>query len=281
MIVKQAIPLASATVFGGSIANNILNLGKKHPDVPSRPLIDYDLLLTLEPMTIAGALIGAMLNSILPDLLLVICMVVLLSVTAHTSLLKACSLYKKESEALDRQTSINENRPLLTQKDVETQNTFLSGSSEVSSDENEKINEENDTRRVRQQVIQDLLKLSSLFVVVTVLNLLKGAPEDGGGPMALPKCGPGCFWATQTIILIIIVVFCIHVRRNLLARRKNGGPILSDIEWDESNTLSYPGLAILAGLVAGLFGVAGGMVNLPLMLALGKKKSQRKERRGG
>jgi hypothetical protein len=41
--VKNAIPLASITVLGGAIANNLLNMRKVHPDHPERPAIDWDL----------------------------------------------------------------------------------------------------------------------------------------------------------------------------------------------------------------------------------------------
>ena len=46
-------------ILGGAIANNILNASKVHPNHTERPLIDWDLILQLEPMTIGGALIGA------------------------------------------------------------------------------------------------------------------------------------------------------------------------------------------------------------------------------
>ena len=41
--VKNAIPLASITVLGGAVANNLLNMRKVHPDHPERPAIDWDL----------------------------------------------------------------------------------------------------------------------------------------------------------------------------------------------------------------------------------------------
>ena len=49
--VKHAIPLASSTVWGGAVANNILNCRKRHPENSSASCIDWDLLLQLEPMT--------------------------------------------------------------------------------------------------------------------------------------------------------------------------------------------------------------------------------------
>jgi Sulfite exporter TauE/SafE len=51
---KYAIPLSNITILGSSITNVILNLPKRHPDA-DRPLIDWDLILLMEPITMAGA----------------------------------------------------------------------------------------------------------------------------------------------------------------------------------------------------------------------------------
>jgi hypothetical protein len=50
---KHAVPLSNVTVFGGAVANVILNSGKRHP-IADRPLVDWDLILVMEPLTIAG-----------------------------------------------------------------------------------------------------------------------------------------------------------------------------------------------------------------------------------
>jgi hypothetical protein len=122
-----------------------------------------------------------------------------------------------------------------------------------------------------RQVFVDAAKLSALFVVITFLNLLKGgAGEDGGGPMGLNACGAGCFWISQIAMISLIIAFSVWARWGILKRLKLGGPVLSEIEWDDNNTITYPLLAIVAGLVAGLFGVGGGIIKGPLMLALGK-----------
>merc|ERR1711957_226062 len=78
---KHAIPLSNITVFGGSIANTLLNSKKRHP-LADRPLINWDLILVMEPLTIAGALAGACLNKILPEQFLTMMLVLLLSFTA-------------------------------------------------------------------------------------------------------------------------------------------------------------------------------------------------------
>merc|ERR1711971_291942 len=112
---KHAIPLSNITVFGGSVANTILNTRKRHP-LADRPLVDWDLILVMEPLTIAGALIGAFLNKVLPELLLTVLLVLLLGFTSYNSLTKAMKMYRKESLALQAQ-----NESKLTQM-VEREN---------------------------------------------------------------------------------------------------------------------------------------------------------------
>ncbi|KAG7372993.1 sulfite exporter TauE/SafE [Nitzschia inconspicua] len=217
---------ASVTVLGGAIANNLLNARKRHPDHNHRSVIDWELILQLGPMTIAGTLIGALLNKALPALLLVILMVALLSFTAHKTLTKANELNKKENEA---------------------------------------------AARVQEgAAVWSATKLAVLFAFITALNLLTGAQgEETGGAVALSSCGPLCFWSAEAIMIIVIVIFAIVERHSLLQKIETGVPLNSDIAWNKENTIKYPCYSVGAGLVAGLFGVGGGIIQGPLMLALG------------
>jgi uncharacterized membrane protein YfcA len=98
---KHAIPLSNITIFGGSIANTILNLKKQHL-LADHPLIDWDLILLMQPLTIAGALMGAFLNKILPELLLSVLLVLMLAFTAYTTLKKVAKMYNAETKAIRR-----------------------------------------------------------------------------------------------------------------------------------------------------------------------------------
>lgn len=51
---KYAVPLSNFTILGSSITNMVLNIPKRHPDC-DRPLVDWDLILVMEPLTMAGA----------------------------------------------------------------------------------------------------------------------------------------------------------------------------------------------------------------------------------
>jgi Sulfite exporter TauE/SafE len=51
---KNAIALSNFTILGSSVTNMVLNVYKRHPEA-DRPLVDWDLILVMEPLTMAGA----------------------------------------------------------------------------------------------------------------------------------------------------------------------------------------------------------------------------------
>lgn len=125
---KYAIPLSNFTILGSSITNMILNFSKRHPDA-DRPLVDWDLILVMEPLTMAGAVrlairksallsvflihlslfshvrfykvVGAFISKVLPDWLLVVSLVILLAYTTYTTVDKGISQWKKETKRFE------------------------------------------------------------------------------------------------------------------------------------------------------------------------------------
>ena len=87
--------------------------------------------------------------------------------------------------------------------------------------------------------------------------------------MGLQSCDRTCFWIVEVVMVLVILLFAFYVRSDLLSRVNQGKPVESDISWNNENTLLYPCYAIVAGLVAGLFGIGGGIIKGPLMLSLG------------
>ena len=56
--------------------------------------------MVMEPLTIAGALTGAFLNKLLPETVLVVSLVALISFTSYNTLTKAARMYRAETKAL-------------------------------------------------------------------------------------------------------------------------------------------------------------------------------------
>ena len=238
--------MASVTVLGGAVANNILNYPKRDPRYRERSCIDWDLILQLEPMTMAGTLMGAALNDLLSDLLLVFLLLVLLCFTAYKTLSKAHSMYLKEN-----QTSLESQYGEMSSLVQKNTGQIPYGTSEtyVTDDSSEEDGNAGQLeRRIEGERVNmwSAVKLTGLFIVVTTMNLLKGGTAEGGGPAGLSECGEECFWLTNVAILFVMLLFSAWVRRDILRRVANGGPIISDIDWNEENTITFPAMAIVA-----------------------------------
>jgi uncharacterized membrane protein YfcA len=92
---KVAIPIGAATVLGGSIGSTIMNFARRHP-LADRPIIDWDLVMVMEPLTLVGTLLGTKFHSLFSEKFLVVLLVLLLSFTAHATLTKAMRMYDAE-----------------------------------------------------------------------------------------------------------------------------------------------------------------------------------------
>mmetsp|Transcript_10742 Transcript_10742/g.23824 ORF Transcript_10742/g.23824 Transcript_10742/m.23824 type:complete len:563 (+) Transcript_10742:112-1800(+) len=333
---KHAIPLSNVTVFGGAIGNTLRNSRKRHPTA-DRPLIDWDLMLVMEPPTLAGALIGANLNKMLPETVLAVLLVLLLSVTAYGTLKKARKMYQKETEEIKRQNVgtrtvavdsttmisdskfedgrdeyllLNENDALSSDEEVdfpESNNlTGLSlhnfdnsynpstlrhhGSSSLSSipiDDHIEEEDSNDNNFPEfgnpvslQHIIEEeqhpkrrnVCLIVVMFLIVLLINILKG----GGGfesPLGI-ECGSPTFWVAQGLLLVWILFISWLGRRSLLKdteiKTQAGYMYLDeDLQWDRKSTVIYPLISTIAGFCAGMFGIGGGIIKGPLMLAMG------------
>lgn len=258
-------PLSNITVLGGAVSNTVLNWPKRHPQA-DRPLIDWDLILVMEPLTIAGALAGAILNKVLPELLLTVLLVVLLSFTAYTTLTKAISLYKKESQALRTESELTK----LAREQAKFNEETAEGIPLRGDGEDEEAPEEtyDDIERLkciqkmheneRQPPKENIRVLLVMFVVVLIANVLKG-----GGAFHSPlgiTCGSFSFWLANLLILGYILTVAGQARVILMGKNKAkldcGYPYQeNDIRWDSRATIIYPILCGSAGFFAGMFGI--------------------------
>ena len=118
-------------------------------------------------------------------------------------------------------------------------------------------------------------KLAVLFVVVILLCLVKGnAGILKWIHMEEVRCGSPTFYALEIVTIAVILCFVVHIRNKLVKETRHKDTIgytflQGDMHWDEKNTIYYSSICSVAGLFAGLFGIGGGIVKSPLMLAMG------------
>eukprot|EP00941_MAST-03F_sp_MAST-3F-sp1_P000373 g373.t1 len=93
---KEAVPLSQAMIFGGSLVNLWINYHSNHPILKQRPLIDYDCVLMLEPLMLAGTMVGVFLNKISPNWLIVFLLVITIGYGSLRTVRKGIRLWNKE-----------------------------------------------------------------------------------------------------------------------------------------------------------------------------------------
>jgi len=95
---EEAIPLSTTLICGSSIANFIQMCRQRHP-IRNKPLIDYDLALMLEPLSLVGTVVGVILNTMFPDWLLLILLIILLLLSLERTLVNGIKLWKQEKSS--------------------------------------------------------------------------------------------------------------------------------------------------------------------------------------
>eukprot|EP00804_Cyclotella_cryptica_P022976 CCRYP_014995-RB/>CCRYP_014995-RB protein AED:0.21 eAED:0.21 QI:76/1/1/1/1/1/3/81/595 len=321
---KHAIPLSNVTVFGGAVANTVINVRKRHPDA-DRPLIDWDLILVMEPPTLFGALLGANLNKILSETVIAVMLVILLTFTAYSTFKKALKMYRLETVEL-KKNAVELNEPLLNpylnseeeevgitndedddfeyeefrlsrpasnyngnnsgrnlraiQLDSLNANSFFNLITSDDGEDSDSLTPEFGNPLQLQSIIDqerhvkkhNVTLLISMFLVILSVNILKGG---GGYPSPIGiSCGSIAFWMAQLLLLMFIVMISLMARKRLIndTRRKMDAGyryLKEDIRWNKKSTVVYPLVSSIAGFCAGMFGIGGGIVKGPLMLAMG------------
>ena len=80
----SAVPLSKATILGGAVANNFINIQRRHP-FANRPVVDFDALQLLVPNLLAGTIFGVLLNAVSPDWLITVGLVLALGYSGFSA----------------------------------------------------------------------------------------------------------------------------------------------------------------------------------------------------
>lgn len=272
---EHAVALSNITIFGGSFANLVCNLKRTHPTA-ARPLIDWDLILAMEPATIVGAVFGGYLNKLLPVWLTTVMLFGLLLVMSHKLWIKAKSAFDRETNRLmpslsDLNASFAGNgafEPLLADSGHHTNEGLIERMVCASAN-----NPMEPVYRDATQILVAESRQVPVWKICTLISLFAWLLTTDSWKNGI-ACGGALYWLLVLSIVPVVVVFTLVCRRYLLwkAAVKDAvglTPEVGDIKWCPDTTIKYPLVCSMAGLIAGMFGVGGGIIKGPLMLALG------------
>ena len=125
-------------------------------------------------------------------------------------------------------------------------------------------------------VLEKILKQEAAWLPLPHLLLLTGLTGSVLLTTLLSKmvpCGSWGAWVIQVSLVPVIAGVWGYARRMVLAKqrvkRRAGMDGQGDVHWTARNTIVFPSVCTLAGIMAGMFGLGGAVVKTPLMLELG------------
>jgi uncharacterized membrane protein YfcA len=105
LIQKEAIAVSNATILGGALANLLVNIRMRRPN--GRPLIDWSIVVVMEPLTMICARAGSLLNELLPMWITTTLLTSLAAFLSSDTFLRFRRLYKIETSKLMLQKDKN------------------------------------------------------------------------------------------------------------------------------------------------------------------------------
>lgn len=303
----------------------------------TRPLIDYDMALFLAPMEMAGAVLGVIIQKLLPNWLFLSLAGIILGLTSYKTYQKFSTAYAKDKENREKRRMADERMnggandvnpdidafeqtpsshiidEILNNNnndddgekelDVTTQSNAKQGSNHVIDNERDAENflEETDSasegntelpdyneqhddpsklerRRellkedMRQYPVEKLVMLLILWIGLALITFLKGG--KGVGSIIGITCSSPVYIVLIASQFLWTLGFAALFGYKLVKRHEEKVACdypfhTNDVLWDAAKLRFYAFFTFIAGIVAGLIGIGGGMVLGPLMLILG------------
>lgn len=261
---KTASSFSAFMVTGGSVANVMCNMFTRSAKFGGQTLVDYDIAILSEPCMLLGVSVGVICNLVFPEWLVTILFAVFLACSTFKTCQNGVFHWKLESEEVNRNESGNLENGLVENE------TSTKESEEVISSVKEPLLGVELTSSV---LSFPWMKLGILFIIwfsFSILYLLRGN-RYGEGIIPMESCGFG-YWVVSSLQIPLAIIFTalILYRKESCQHQTINQQGMEDLTGGgTSNKLTFPVIALLAGMLGGVFGIGGGMLISPLLLHVG------------
>ncbi|KAG3207430.1 hypothetical protein PC128_g89 [Phytophthora cactorum] len=284
--IKRATPISNVAILGGAVANAWFNMRKRHPNV-DRPLIDPELALGMIPVVIGGTVLGALINKLIPSYVLSLLFVVVLIIGGSRTMKKGIRLHKKEvsnrKEAEAATSEVTADIPASPSVYVKVSTPQISGndteekrlSVSVTGGDAAPVKSAAGDNAGSDSLVQILERERHfawgphIAIMICYLGVVAASIGD-----ASVDCGGVAYWVILLIEIpwvAVFVVFTSHYLHKVYLRKSaaNYQYVDGDIKWTKKMVVYFPLGCAVAGIVAGMFGVGGGIITGPIMIELG------------
>ncbi|KAG5614036.1 hypothetical protein H5410_013860 [Solanum commersonii] len=240
---KTASSFSAFMVTGGSIANVVCSMFLPSAKHGGKILVDFDIALLSQPCILLGVSIGVVCNLVFPEWLITILFAIFLAWCTFKTFRSGIYYWKIESEeVMRRKENFEEIEGHLLEK------------------------EEKGIKNIPWMKMAVLIMIWFSFFF---LYLLRGN-RYGQGIIHMKACGV-VYWIISSVqfpVAIIFTSWILYKRENhqnlpkqeITCGTKNNGP---------SRMFIFPLMALLAGVLGGVFGIGGGMLISPLLIQVG------------
>lgn len=300
---RTAAALSSFMVLGGSFANVIFCVRKRHPTIDHKPLIDYDAALLLQPNSLLGVSLGVIFNVMFPDWLITSLLASFLSLIALASCKTAVRHWQAETvlyqSDMERKTITNAMNGCTLEKETPTENgvgnpseSIVAVTTSPNGDTNNEICKDGMAQVPSRVLFQDgrnglqepllnanrpqysLVPLKKMAMLVLVwilfylLYKLRGS-EDGESFLHIQICGL-VYWLVSGLQIPLdfaVTIWMIHLHRN--SNEKDSDQQVAPEAATGGPIFLFPAISLLAGVMGGMLGVGSGMLLNIFLLQIG------------
>lgn len=108
MDAHRAIPLSNSLTFFNSVVKYSMSLHEKHPFIPHKPIIDFNLAIMFNPMIMLGSFIGVIFSILLPGVVTMGILAVTLVMALVESSISTVKKYRQENEKIAQDAEENQ-----------------------------------------------------------------------------------------------------------------------------------------------------------------------------
>ena len=263
---KLAVPVSKATIFGVAVGNGMVIVRRKHPTATCRPLVDYNIAVLMQAGVLLGVAAGVLLNTILPEIVLVVTLAIVLGFNAYKTLSKARRMWLQESRAKIESGGGGDGPKAAGAKAADVNAADARAVA---------VSEELVTAQLLQLAREDqtqypLWAWGSLLQMLAFL-ILHSLLMSGHIDPSVTPCSD-MFWLLYALPLPVYVsllaFFSSRNHRGYKLRAQAGHDFEGELQWTQRASVLLPLAAVCSGAMSGMLGIGGGMMLGPLLLSL-------------
>lgn len=286
---SEAVVLSLCAVLGNTLCQFSINVNRTHPINPKRPLINWEAILVLLPAQIGGSSIGVILALLLPETLLVVTSLIVLSSVSIKTVYQGISLYQSESKHI---ASLLHNRGVYDVLLSESNDDHSSEEGESPVGTVDYYNEEVESNlplneptpafgeyysicAAKSRGISDMsdpiVTKANIDYPVCIIRIIMLVWMAYAAVYTVAKYLPGCsvvyFGAMVSVYPIFIGIIWWGIRHNRYIQKENPQDMLlqGDIDFSKVGGM-LPAVAYIVGIMCSLLGIGGGELMGPVLL---------------